>query len=395
MASKFKKARQKALGTIKSATVKVGFSDIDTWIDMGNFAMNRIMGGNFRKGLLFGRNYVYYGESGSGKSLQAAYAAASAQRNHDAAVLWIDVEKATDGEAGKRWLARAGVDIEHEEFEYATAATLGDIKKVVSEMCQIYSDVYTADEKDRYDKPLLIVVDSWSAALTQGQWDQAQEGILKGDMGQKAKQTGDVVQAITHLCSHLPVMVVGVGHIMDNQNTHPMTGAPIGGKHKTTGGHKMFYMASGCMMFSKKDLLGDDVDDQEVAEYYAALKKGMTATLAKRKQVIGHVCVVDNLKSRSSKPHQRIEVQVPFNTGMDPYSGLMDLLIVEGAVTVPSAGWYQYGGEDGPKFRAKDFREHADAAMEWADQLNPNGIMRPLTEEEVQAALAEEDEANE
>ena len=386
MASKFTKKRQRAFATIKSPTINVGFSNIDLWVDMGNFAMNRIMSGRFDAGLLFGRQYVYYGESQSGKSLQIAYACANAQKTHDAFVLWIDVEKATDDVVGQQWLERAGVDLDEENFQYMTAATLGDCKKAVSEMCQMYREAYL-DEKDDFNRPMVIVIDSWSAAMTQKQWDEAQEGTIVGDMGQKAKQTGDVVQSITHLCSHLPVLVMGVGHIMDSQEKY-------GPRHKTTGGHKMFYMASGCLMLTKAELeMGDDnrkIEDDKAAEYYEALKKGMTAKHAKRKQIIGHVCVIDNLKSRSSKPGQRIEIQVPFNTGMNPYSGLLDLLIYEGAITVPSSAWYQYGPKDNVvKFQKKNFRDHADAAMVWADKLNPNGIMRPLTKEEVAAELAD------
>ena len=393
MSSKFKKARQKAFKAFKSPTIKIGFSNIDTWVDMGNFAMNRIMSGKFKEGLLFGRNYVYYGESGSGKSLQAAYACANAQRDHGAFVLWIDVEKATDDQAGRKWLGRVGVDISDDNFEYAAAATLGDVKKIISDMCQIYRDAYT-DDNDSFKQPMVIVVDSWSATMTESQWKQALEGEVKGDQGQKAKQTGDVVQATTHLASHLPVLVIGIGHIMDSQEEY-------GPRHKTTGGHKMFYMASGCMMFTKKELKTDDkntkIEDDEVRKYYEDMKKGMPATMTKRKQVIGHVCVVDNLKSRASKPFQRIEIQVPFNTGMDPYSGLMDLLIYEGAITVSSASWYQFGPADNPtKFQRSGFRKVADDAMAWADQLNPNGIMEQISAEEAQAeydaAIAEEEE---
>jgi RecA/RadA recombinase len=378
MASNYRKNRSKVFQTLKSDTINVGFSNIDTWVDMGNFAMNRVMSGSFKHGLLFGRQYVYYGESGSGKSLQAAYVVANAQRDHKAAVLWIDIEKATDGDSGKQWLTRAGVDVEHEDFMYMTAATLGNAKELITKEVQPYKKAYL-DEKDDLDVPLIIVVDSWSAAMTDKQWKEAQEGTLVGDMGQKAKQTGDVVQSITHLCSHIPVMVLGIGHIMDNQDMH-------GGKHKTTGGHKMFYMASGCLMLTKKELKAEDSDDKEVAKYYEELKKGMPSVLKNRtKQVIGHKCVIDNLKSRAAKPHQRIEIQVPFNTGMDPCSGLMDLLIIEGAITVPSAGWYQYGSTDIVKFRKKDFKDHAHAAMAWADELNPQGIMTPISKTEADA----------
>lgn len=388
MASKFTKKRQKAFSTLKSPTIHVGFSKIDAWVDMGNFAMNRIMSGKFKEGLLFGRQYVYYGESGSGKSLQTAYACANAQRDHDAFVLWVDVEKATDDVAGQQWLERTGVDLNEENFQYMTAATLEDCKKTVSEMCQIYREAYM-DESDDFQRPMVIIIDSWSAAMTEKQWGEAKKGDIVGDMGQKAKQTGDVVQAITHLCSHLPVLVMGVGHVMDNQDMY-------GSKHKTTGGHKMFYMASGCLMLTKAALKTNDenrkLEDEEAAKYYEDMKKGMPAKHAKRKQIIGHVCIIDNLKSRSSKPGQRIEIQVPFNTGMDPYSGLFDLLIYEGAITVPSTGWYQIGeGDTLKKFRKADFRKIADEAMDWADNVNPSGVMKPMTDEEIQAELAEAD----
>lgn len=392
MASKFTKKRQKAFSTLKSETIKAGFSNIDMWVDMGNYSMNRIMSGKFYEGLLFGRQYVYYGESGSGKSLQAAYACANAQKAHNAFVLWIDVEKATDDVAGQEWLKRIGVDLDEDNFQYMTGATLSDCKKTVSEMCKMYREAY---EDGDFNRPMIIVVDSWSAAMTEKQWEEAQAGTIVGDMGQKAKQTGDVVQSITHLCSHLPVMVLGVGHIMDNQDKY-------GPKHKTTGGHKMFYMASGCLMLTKAALKENDknraIEDKEVEQYWKDMKAGMTADHKKRSQIIGHVCVIDNLKSRSSKPGQRIEIQVPFNTGMDAYSGLFDLLMYEGAITVPSIGWYQIGkGETLKKFRKADFRKHADAAMVWADDLNPSGVSRPLTDEEVKAELAaadaEEDEA--
>jgi len=50
----------------------------------------------------------------------------------------------------------------------------------------------------------------------------------------------------------------------------------------------------------------------------------------------------------------------------------------------------------GALVQKKKFREHADAAMEWADDLNPGGVMRPLTDEEIAAELeAEAKEADE
>ena len=138
------------------------------------------------------------------------------------------------------------------------------------------------------------------------------------------------------------------------------------------------------------------LQDKVVEKYYADMKKGMTSKHTDRKQIIGHICVIDNLKSRASKPGQRIEIQVPFNTGMDPYSGLFDLLMYEGAIVTGKAAWYEFGeGDSLQKFQKGNFRKFADAAMIWADTLNPNGVSRPLTDEEVKAALAENDDEEE
>ena len=348
------------LSTIKSDTINPGFSDIDLWADLGNCAANRIMSGRFDKGLLFGRSYVFYGESGSGKSLEAAYVAANVQKELDAYVVWIDVENASDGDVGKEFFQRAGVNIGGENFYYTKASELGDLQKIISGISASYRKALKDGSIDDL-QPLLIIVDSWSAALTSAKMEQAVKGELKGDMGQKAKQTGDLILASTHLLTNLPVMLVGIAHIMDSQEMY-------GRKHKTTGGHKMVYYASGCLMLTKKVLKKDDLEQDD--DYYDELEAGMSADMKKKQKShgIGIIAVMENLKSRVAKPFEKIEVQIPYRGGMDRYSGLFNLLMQEGVVTVPAVGWYQYmeNGE-AVKFRKADFRTHADRIMAVAD----------------------------
>lgn len=340
--------------TIESNTFRVGFSEVDLWVDMGNLVLNRIMSGRFDRGLLFGRNYVLFGESGSGKSLIAAIIAANAQREHGAGVIWLDVEHATDDEAGKQWLKNAGLDLEN--LEYLSLGTLQDIKMVISTAVDEYR---LAIKKGEDSQPLVIVVDSWAAALTEGQLKHANEGKIVGDMGQKAKQTGDVILATTHLTNGLPIMVIGIQHIMDNQDGY-------GRKHKTTGGNKQIYMASGCLLMTKKELKEEDTNDRTVVEHYKMLNEKMTAELKKKigkdGRTVGITCVVENLKSRVSKPFEKIEMQIPYLTGLDRYSGLFDLCMLEGVVRVSSQGWYEYTKQDGEikKFQKNSFRDHAD-----------------------------------
>ncbi len=344
------------LEKIDSPTFNVGFSDIDLWVDMGNFALNRIMGGQFNKGLLFGRNYVFYGESGSGKSLEAAYCCANAQRDQGALIIWIDVEKASDDKIGQQFFLRAGIDMEN--FMYTSAGTLGEIKKVISEISSHYRNKAKEGTEDL--QPVIFVVDSWSAAMTDSQWEQATKGLVKGDMGQLAKQTGDVIKAATHLAGGIPLMVIGVAHVMQSQEMY-------GPKHKLTGGMKMIYYASGCLMLTKGNLISDDLEDGEKADMYNERKSKMSKEIQKKmaKHQVGITCVAQNIKSRVGKPFEKVYLQIPYESGLDPYSGLFDLMVQESVVINPSVGWYSYVGEDGKeiKFRKADFREHADAVM--------------------------------
>lgn len=356
----FRERMTSVLTTVNSDMFHIGFSKVDKWISFGNYAMNRIMSGRFDRGLLFGREYILYGESGSGKSLMAAYLAADAQRQHNAFVVWLDIEHANDDEAGEAWLGRAGVNLHEDNFLYLSMASLEDIKKTISKMAVEFREGIANGETDL--QPVVFVVDSWAAALTGSQIERMESGDLVGDQGQKAKQTGDVVLAVNHLCSGIPMMTIGVHHVYDNQD--------MGGrKHKTSGGNKAIYMASGCLLLTKKELTDDAVENQEVAEHYKEIAANMTAEMKKKlrggKRTVGITAIVENIKSRVAKPFEKIEVQIPYMTGLDPYSGLFDLLFQEGVITSPAAGWYAYTDKTGKevKFQRSKWREHADAAM--------------------------------
>jgi RecA/RadA recombinase len=354
------------LSTINTPTFRTGFSKVDLWISASNFAMNRLWSGDFKKALLFGRNYILYGESGSGKSLFAAIAAGNAQKEHGAFIVWIDVEHANDDEAGRTWLTRAGVNLDDEQFMYTSASTLEEIKTIIAKMSVDYQAQTKAGETDL--PPIVFVVDSWAAALTSSQWDKAggkEAGRVVGDMGQKAKQQGDVINAVTHLCAGLPIMVIGVQHIMDNQDGY-------GRKHKTTGGNKMLYYASGCIMLTKKELRLEDVDSADIREEYAERDKGMLADVKKAaggdKRHVGITATMEIIKSRVSKPFSKIDIQIPYSKGVDPYSGLFALLMQEGVITKGSPGWFEYTTKEGvQKFQKSKFTDHADILMKIAD----------------------------
>jgi len=326
--------------------------------------LNRIMSGRFDRGLLFGRKYIFYGDSGSGKSYLAATVAGRCQKAHGAHVVWVDVEKANDQDAGKEWLTNAGVDINDEGFHYVRAGTTQDARSILSDICQEYR---SAQEEGQEYPPMVLVVDSWAMMNTPNQMEAAEKGEQKFDRGLRIQMIGQIIIDCVHMTSGLPILTIGVQHIMDSQEEY-------GPKHKTTGGHKMLYAASGCLLLTKAKLGNNDSEDQEVVTHYKNLSEKMTADLKKKYaknssggggKAIGITCIAENIKSRASKPYEKINIQIPYLTGIDPYSGLFDVMMSEGALTTESAGWYQYTNLDKKvvKFRKAEYRDHVDSIM--------------------------------
>ena len=367
------------VATEKDSTFKIGFSKLNMGISLTNYALNRIMTGSWDMGFRFGRSYAVYGESGSGKSLLAALAVAQAQKEHGAMAVWMDTEHATDDESGKKWFDEAGVSRDEEDFMYMNVKTLANVKKLISEYTVAYRVAYEEDPVEM--RPLIIVVDSWNMALVDSKYKQMVEGKLVGDQGQQAKQTGDVITATTHLVEGMPVMVIGILHVYDNQD-------PYGRKHKTTGGNKPMFAASGALLLTKRELREDDVNDKRLTEHYDALRKGMDGETKKMKgakqNVIGIQCLVENLKSRAAKPFEKIPVNILYPIGIDPYSGLWEQLMFEGVLYKGKQSWYSYKdpttGEE-VSFQKPSFRKHAGALMAAADKHDQYAGLRAMMNE--------------
>lgn len=323
-----------------SDTIAEGFYESDLWTSCGNYAMNKLLSGSYRRGFPFHKTIIIGGESGSGKSLIAATGAKYAQQEHSAVVVWIDIEKASKRE----WLEALGVDTDPERFLYLEAATIGDVKKIIA---GIVKDVKSEKEEER--EKVYIVVDSYSMLMTEKSMEEAVKGDLVGDMGQQAKQLKDLVKSITHLIGRLPICVVGMVHSMASQDKYNPD-------EILTGGRGLQYAASMIVAFSKLKLKADQLEDNEIIDEWDDNKK-----------IAGIRCKCNVYKSRFAKPNEKVEVQIPWPHGLDPYSGLFDQMLDRGIIKSPSQGWYQY--ED-KKFRKKDFRDYADYIMTKVDTEN-------------------------
>lgn len=366
------KSIRKVVTKNPTATMAFDFVDDEKWFSSGNYAINKLLSGSYYRAYLFGRSVGIGGMSGSGKSLQAAIAAAQAQQQYDAFVIWADAEKATTGRSGKDWLGRLGVKTGEDDLLYVEVATIEDIKS-------LYSDVVKEMRKDPSMRPVVFVCDSIGMLMTQSQMEAAVGGEVKGDQGQSAKQKKDMIISITHLSTRLPIVFIGIVHTMASQDQYDPD-------EKLTGGRGIEYAASSVIVVNKMKLRIDQLEKSSKLD----IEKDDV------KKVIGIRSKVQVYKSRFSKPNVSVQIQIPWPHGMDPYSGLFDLMQAIGDVQKPAVGWYSYRTKDGKeiKFREKEFRDHADEIMRLAesDLLTTVDVEVPVDpeEEEIRRMLEEE-----
>jgi RecA/RadA recombinase len=325
--------------------IRVGFADIDLWADTGIYALNRRLSNRYDHGFLFGRSVGIYGEPGSGKSLLLAQTCGLSQKKINAFIVWVDVEAAvSDRKQGLEWFQQAGIDTEN-NFERLFAPTFRKALKIMTQFVNMYRE----DEETKELPPLIVVFDSYSALQTDTMIEQNKgKKDLTQDMGQKARQLGDFVSRANSMVEGLRVLVTGVMHVYMSQEEY-------GARHKITGGLKALFTASQSIKVTKFDLTNEK----------ASPHLRLSADADDKRNNIGIRSVCEIIKSRYSKPFEKIDLEIVYPAGIDRYSGLFELFLEDGTITSPSNAWYQFIRPDGEvkKFQKKDFLKYADELM--------------------------------
>jgi hypothetical protein len=147
-------------------------------------------------------------------------------------------------------------------------------------------------------------------------------------------------------------MTISILHTMASQDKRDPD-------EKLTSGRGPEYAASLVIVVNKMKMRVDQLEKSSVLD--VSDKEG--------KDIIGIRSKVQVYKSRFAQPNTTVKVQVPYPEGLDPYSGLFDLMKDLGEISSPSLGWYSFTREDNSvvKFREKEFRSHADEIMALSD----------------------------
>jgi len=281
--TKFRKTLTKSIDGLG-----VGFNDPTDWISTGNYALNYLISGDFHKGVPLGKVTVFAGESGAGKSYICSGNLVRHAQEQGIYVILIDSENALDED----WLKALGVNTDEDKLLKLNMAMIDDVAKTINEFMKEY--------KTMEDRPkVLFVIDSLGMLLTPTDVNQFEAGDLKGDMGRKPKALTALVRNCVNMFGSHNVGLIATNHTYASQDMFDPD-------DKISGGQGFVY-ASSIVVAMKKLKLKEDDDGNKISEV-----RGIRAA-----------CKI--MKTRYAKPFESVQVKIPYETGMNPYSGLVDL----------------------------------------------------------------------
>lgn len=306
--------------------ISLGFRDPKTFIDTGSYLLNYFITGDFFKGMpLEGKFTLFAGESGAGKSYIASANAIKNAQEQGIFVVAFDTENALD----ESWLQALGVDTSPDKLEKIKVGRVDDLAKSIIDFIDWYKK--ETDGLDYDDKPkVLLVVDSFGMMITDQEYNQAQAGEMKGDKGIMAKKLGGVCRLFLSTAGNIPMGMIGTQHTYASQDMFNPDAT-------IKGGEGPIFAASIVVALQQLKLKEDD-EGKKTSEV-----NGIRA----------RVCV---RKTRYTKSFQNGQLKIPYNTGMDKYSGIFELFKNKGIVQKNGPRWVYVSPVDKVEFN--DFEKN-------------------------------------
>ena len=304
---------------LEKAGIDVGASEPPRyWFSTGNHVLNKIISGSFLKGIPQGRITAFVGPSASGKSFLIGNVIREAQKE-GAYILVLDSENALDD----NFISAIGAD-PTSNYTYVTVDTIPQVKKVISKFLIAYKDEYGDDP----DAPkVLIALDSLDMLITETEEEHWKKGVTKGDQGQRNKQLKAMLRSLVQAVKRPNVSMVITDQVYRNQDV--MNGEGV-------------WMVKDAVKYSLSQIV-----------MLGKLKLKDTGS----RDVKGIRMKVEGYKTRFSKPYQTATIEVPYDTGMDPYNGLLDVAVEMGHVVKKGARYALV--DDDKTWYGRDFGTYA------------------------------------
>jgi recombination protein RecA len=327
-------------------------SSVNEWIDTGSYALNAIISGSLYGGVPMGRLTGFVGPESCGKTLMANKIMANAQKK-GMYVAYFDTEGALDEATAKR-LGCDTSKIKHVPSEI-TEQCRNEIVRFLDSIIQ-----------NNLQGQVLLVIDSLGNLITTQEKKKIDEGTDTLDMGNRAKALKSLMRAITHAAAKANCPVIFTNHIYDDPSQlHPSA------IKKQAGGSGPLYMASVIVQMAKKTEKTDDSKNKDANSQTTYLSKGIN----------GMTLRTLTTKNRFVAPFLETELYLNFKTGLNKYSGLLEM--AEGYGVLEKAGHrYVLNGETLGFF--KDFKDDESV---WAKIM-------PALEEKLKTELSFKNESD-
>jgi len=303
-------ARLKNAGLLSEQAPDMGF------VPTGSYALNKIISGDFTKGIPIGMITQFHGEASTAKTVFATHILKEAQEK-DYYTMLVDSENAYNPEFAEH------LGIDPKKLIYSTPETL-------EECFQVIEDTILAIRMTDKDTPIVVAYDSIAVSPSKAEYEaENYEGNnMQGAI--RAKSTGACLRKINPLMRKYKVALVIINQIRNKVGV--MYGSP---DTMAAGGKSLEYYLGvnlKCISNKSSDLIKN--------EY---------------KNVIGIQGKVRNTKNKCSVPFRECEFELFWDEGLNPYAGLLKQLEVEGLVERNGA-WYTVK-ESGKKFQSKEFQD--------------------------------------
>lgn len=334
------KFMEKVNKDVEKAGINVGASEPPRyWFSTGNHVLNKVISGSFLRGVPQGRLLCFTGPAASGKSFLVGNALREAQKD-GAYLVVVDSENALDND----FVSNIGVDVT-KDYSYYDPSTISQCKRVVSSVLKGYRDEYGKDP----DAPkILIVIDSLDMLMTDTEQDHFDKGVSKGDQGQRNKQLKAMLREFVQNTKGLNVSIIVTAQVYKNQDL--LNGEGL-------------YIVSEAIRFSLSQIV-----------MITKLK------LKKDSNVEGIRMKCEGYKTRFTKPYQTVTIEVPYDTGMDKYNGLLDVAIELGVIEAKGA-WKNFGTH---KWNSKEIpAEHLPAILEQCEARREKNLTAMIEDGEV------------
>jgi RecA/RadA recombinase len=284
------KSMVKVSGNTYANVVNEGIeSDINGFVDTGSYTFNALLSGSIYGGIPDNKILAIAGESATGKTF---FTISIVQKflidNPDAVVLYFDSEQAVTSEM----LTSRGVDAER--IAVFPVATVEDFRHQCIQIVDNYRELPREDQK-----PMLIVLDSLGMLSTTKEMKDTAEGKDVRDMT-RAQVVKSTFRTLT-----LKLGEAGIPLIMTN-HTYKVVGAYVP-MSEMGGGTGLKYAASTIVYLTKKKV-----------------KEGT--------DVVGNIIHCKLYKGRLTKENSVVDVLLNYESGVNPYYGLLDIALKYGIV---------------------------------------------------------------